>query len=911
MSLEAIMNIINEADSSQLIMAGLAVVLIFLFLMVAIGSATKKKPTNKKANKNKKSTSKGKSTKKKTKKKVSVTRNANEDVVTKEDTTEKSAKAKKLRKEIQELNKQRKAFSELPKSVQDTIPYLAEYDHGVLELERKKNGKYKYSMVMEFEDMNYSTLKPEEAKTIFLRYVELLNALPPESDVFLVINNQKQDVESLKEEVFIKNREDGFNEYRHIYNEVMESKIISGNSHLHKKRYMVIAIEASNQLEAFSLFTRIEGELLANFKSIGTKGRRLSTMERFEVLHDIYRPENIGEFGKLNLNWGKLKKQHISMKDYICPDSFYFQPDYFKMGEKYARCVFINDYPSVLSDKFLQEMTNVGFSELVSIAIHPLKMEEGIKIVKKQILGMESNKQEAQKKAIKAGYDPSMINHTLQDSLADAEGLLDDIQNDNQKLFETSYLIMLTADSKQELENNTQTLQTIASKYLCQIRKLQYQQEQALNQCMLFGHNTLPIRRTLTSNGTAIFVPFVAQELTQTKNTGKGKGFYYGMNAVSGNMIHFNRLNLLNPNAFILGASGSGKSFSAKREMLNILLNTDDEVIVIDPDGEYVPFVKGFGNLAEHIEVSPTSSNHINPMDMDKEYNIDENGKVGDPIIAKSDFIISLCEEALSLNGMGITPIQRSFIDECVRETYVEYIAHDFDKAYQPTFKELQETFNAKASLPDHTEVKEAFKLYSTGSLSVFANKTNVNIKRRFVVYDIHALGKSLNTMGQLIMLDNVWNHILENRKKGIRTWLYVDEFTVLLRRESSKIFFLDTYKRIRKIGSSATGLTQNITSLLRDDDALEMLGNAEFIYLLNQSPGDRVQLANILHMSETELEYVSDVDKGCGVIKAGRNIIPFKDKFPKDNKLYEMMTTDPEERKKIDKLGAYAEEKK
>lgn len=826
----------------------------------------------------------------------------------KDDKKAKSARAKELRKELRELDKQRHAKSKLPLSVQQTIPYTASYDNGVLELCKTKTGKYKYSVCFAFEDINYSTLKPDEAKVKFMRYVDLLNGLPPECDAFLILHNQKRSLESVMEEIKIPDRdepgEETYNEYRHIYNDIMAAKILTGSSAVRKERYFVITIEAANQLEAFSTFTRIESEITSAFKAIGSRAKRTSSMERFIMLHDFYRPKHIGELEKQNLPWKEMAQNLISMKDYICSDSIVFHKDYIEIDDVFAKCVFINDYPSIMSDKFLGEITNVNFTSLLSLSIHPIKMDDGIKIIRKQILGMESNKQEAQKKAVKAGYSPDMINHHLKESLDDAEIMLNDVQKDNQKLFETGYIYMITGSSKEELDRNTNTIQTIASKYLCQIRLLPYQQEQALNQVLPYGYNDLPIKRTLTTNSTAIFMPFVAKEMMQTEDLGKGRGFYYGVNAISGNLIFFNRLYLLNANGFILGASGSGKSFATKREVLNVLLNTNknNEVIIIDPDGEYAPFIKGFGG--EHIIVSPDSTNYINPMEMDRDYNIQDNGKVGDPIRGKSDFILSLCEEALAIKDMGITPTQRSFIDKCVRVTYREFVEHDFAPEYEPTFKELQASFDNLAKFEEEWEIARSFELYSSGSLNVFSHRTNVNINKRLVCYDISMLGKSLNTMGQLIMLDAVWNRVLKNRKKGIRTWLYSDEFTVLLRKESSKVFFLDTFKRIRKMGGSCTGLTQNITSLYRDDDAMEMLANAEFVYMLNQAPTDRVQLASILNMSETELEYVSDVDKGCGIIKAGRHIIPFKDQFPKDNVLYEMMTTDPEERKKIDNLG-------
>lgn len=801
---------------------------------------------------------------------------------------------KRLRKQLRELDKRRRARSKLPTSVQQTIPYLADYDNGIFEIEKMKEGS-RYSISLAFEDMNYQSQKPDEAKTIFTQYINLFNAIPSDVDLELTLVNLNEDKDKIIRKIAIPYMEDNYIELREEMNQILEQNISKGNNYLHKERYLTISLLSANVIDAAKRFNRIQTEITNTMKRMGTVSRRLSTLERLYFLHDFYNQNETGSLEKLGIDYKDVIENNINLKDYVCPEGFEFRTNYMKIGNTYAKYLVIREYGRIMSDRFLGELFDMPFNELISLTIHPIPMADGMKLVNKQILGMEANKQEGQKAAIKSGYTPDMINHNLKDALDDALELREAITNQNQKLFEVCFNIVICGNTKEELEKNIDAVKTLSSKYLSPILIPNYVQEQGLKQTLPMGHvDKIDSRRTLTSESVAIFIPFLSHDLMQ-----KG-GFYYGINPLSNKMIIFNRLTLNNANGFILGASGAGKSFTGKREIANILFSTADEVIVIDPDGEYVPFSKELGG--EHIVISPTSSTHINPMDMDRDYGIEDKSN---PLISKSDFLISVVETAISNNAaeFGISPIQRALIDKCVGIVYEDYMRNGYKKEDTPTMRDLQRVFRQQENVAAQ-EIADAFQLFTDGSLSVFSNPTNVDIKKRFTVFDISELGKNLNAMGSLIMLDAVWNHVIRNRKRGVRTWLYVDEFTVLLRKESSKIFFLDTFKRIRKMGGACTGITQNITSLFRDEDAMEMLANAEFIQLLNQAATDRIPLAEILSMSETELEYVSDVPKGCGLIKAGRHIVPFVDEFPKNTQLYKCMTTDPEERKKIDRLA-------
>lgn len=802
-------------------------------------------------------------------------------------------KRKEVLKELRELEKRRRLKTELAASVQETIPYIADYENGMFEIEKKKD-KQIYSIAFEYEDINYSTLSPDDAQNIFLRFVDLYNLLPSGSDVQFILENKRVDTEIYRQSIHIPPKEDSFQDYREEMNGIQDKDVLNDNIKFQKQRCIVVSIQAENPLEASQVFLRLEAEIIQAIKRIGSRARRLTTMERFEQLHDILRPEAIGRFKDYNIDYEVFRKHRISMKDYICPDGMTFSFSNLQLGEKKGQALFIMDFPATMSDRFVMQLTDVSFDVRFCLTTKPLLMHDGIKLVNKSILGMESDRQKQEKNNIKAGYSPDMINHNLKTALIDAESLRDDIQNQNQKLFFTSIVIFHTADTEEALKSQKETLQGIAAQFLCQLRVLSNQQERGWRQSLPLGHNILDISTTTTTESTAVFIPFVSQELTSKT------GFYYGINEISKNPIILNRTLLLNGNGFLLGGSGSGKSMFGKFEMANILLRTEDDVIVIDPDGEYYSFAEAF--QGERIEISVQSPHHINPLDLDRDYLADR----GDPVLAKTEFIVSVIETAIGDEDYGLTAGEKAIVEECVREAYRDLIDHDFDPDYTPTFRDLQEILDEFAGESfNASRISEAFTRVSRGTLSTFSHTTNVDIHKRFAVYDTSGLGgvkSQLSAMGSLIMLDAVWQRVIKNRRKGVRTWVYCDEFTVLLRLPSSKQFFLDVFKRIRKLKGCATGITQNLTSLYRDPDAMEMLANAEFLCLVNQSASDRIQLQEILGLSDTQLEYVTDADKGYGILKASRYIVPFKNIIPKETELYKAMTSDPEERNRFDK---------
>lgn len=761
---------------------------------------------------------------------------------------------------------------QIPKTAQRSIPYLQVWEDGIIEV---KKGYYSKTFI--FVDINYQIARREDQENIFIEYCNLLNFFDSTVEIQLTINNQNVDKESFRDKVLMKQREDNLNRFREEYNKMLNKQVIGGNNELEREKYLTLTLQANSLDEARSSFTRIEVEIQANFKKMGSAIRPMEIEERLEVLHNFYRNGKEGEF---IYNPKEHKKKGLMTKDLIAPDSLEFQRDYMLIGDKFARAIYLKDYPSYLLDKFVSDITNFSFNMITTMNIRAMEQDKALKLVKNQITGMETNKIDYQKRSLKNGYLEAFIPHELKQSLEDAAELLDDISNKNQKMFLVNFVIVHMADTKEDLDNDTKLINSMAKKHLCQMGTLNYQQEDALASILPIGNNRLKINRLLTTESTAIFIPFTSQELIQKD------GMYYGVNAVSRNLIMFNRKSLKNSNGFILGTPGSGKSFSAKREMVNVLLNTEDDVIIIDPESEYSKLVRNFNG--EVIHISASSKNYINPLDMSMDYSDED-----DPLLLKSEFILSLCEVIVG-GREGLSPKEKSIIDRCLKRTYGDYLI-DFDKNKVPT---LLDFYNVLIQQPEveAQNIATALELYVTGNLSVFSNRTNIDIHNRLVCFDIKDLGKQLKTMGMLIVLDQVWNRITYNRGKGKRTWIYMDEIYLLFANEYSANFLFELYKRARKWGGIPTGITQNVEDLLKSELARRMLSNSDFILMLNQATSDRLELANLLNISETQLSYVTNSDIGQGLLFSGNSIIPFIDKFPTNTELYKMMTTNVEE---------------
>ena len=756
-------------------------------------------------------------------------------------------------------------------TTQNTIKYLRMIEDGVCEVE-----KGVFSKTIKLLDINYEIAKKEDKIDIFSQYCEFLNYFNELIKVQITIQNNYINLDTFKRKMLVRINDEEIEfmkKYKKEFNSMLVEKSSQRQNNIIRDIYITFTIKAENYEMAVPLLSRIELDIMNNLKTLGAGDRVLTGKERVEFLYSFFNQEQDIEF-----DYDYLLNTGLTTKDFIAPSSFDFtDKKTFQFNDTYAQVIRIKDLPTDMSDNIVSEITELNFNLNVTLHIEAIEQKEALDLVKRKIAFMEQQKIDEQKKAIKSNYDVEMIPHELKYSLEEAEQLLDDLQNKNQRMFTLTALLYTCADSKEKLQEQIFQITSVCRKNGCTTETLDYLQEDGLNSILPLGKNHINIKRTLTTASTAIFMPFSAQELYQEN------GLYYGLNALSHNLIIANRKLLKTPSGFILGTPGSGKSFKAKTEMINVLLRTDDDVIIIDPESEYDYLTTCFGGT--NIKISAASQEHINPMDISADYD-------DDPLKLKSEFILSLCD--LVVGGrQGLTSQEKAIIDRAVALTYSKKF-NTFLKE-TPTLKDFYEVLIAQPE-KEAQNVALSLELYIKGSLSVFAQKTNIDIKNRLITYNIKDLGKELKTMGMLIVLDQIWNRVTLNRQKGKRTWLYIDEIYLLFQNEYSANYLFELYKRARKWGLIPTGITQNVEDLLLSDYARRMLSNSDFIIMLNQATSDRVELANLLDISSQQLSFVTNAKEGQGLIFAGNTIIPFIDEFPKDTELYKMMTTKLEE---------------
>ena len=661
---------------------------------------------------------------------------------------------------------------------------------------------------------------------------------------------------------------------------MLQNQLAKGNNGLVKTKYITFGIEAANIKEAKPRLERIEIDLMNNFKRLGVSASPLNGKERLKVMYDMFHMDNQSPF---RFNWDWLAPTGLSTKDFIAPSSFDFRDRHsFGFGDKFGEVSFYNIIASDLNDRTLADLLSMESSLVVGLHIQAIDQNAAIKNVKRKITELDEMKINEQKKAVRSGYDMDIIPSDLATYGGEAKKLLEDLQSRNERMFLITFLMLNTAPSKKQLNLNVKQAQSIAVQHNCQLVPLDFQQESGMVSCLPLGYNKISIQRGLTTSSTAIFVPFTTQELFQVDK----EALYCGLNALSNNMIMVDRKNLKNPNGLILGTPGSGKSFSAKREIANVLLVTDDDVIICDPEGEYFPLVEAFHGQV--VKISPTSKNYINPMDINLNYSDEDN-----PLSLKSDFILSLCE--LIVGGRdGLQPIEKTIIDRAVHIIYQPYL-NDPRPENVPILQDLYNTLRKQ----DEKEAKTlatALEIYVTGSLNVFNHRTNVDVNNRLVCYDIKELGKQLKKLGMLIVQDQVWGRVTANREAHKSTRYYIDEFHLLLKEEQTAAYSVEIWKRFRKWGGIPTGITQNVKDLLASQEIENIFENSDYIYMLNQAAGDREILAKKLGISQHQLSYVTQSGEGEGLLFYGNVILPFVDRFPKDLKLYSIMTTKPTE---------------
>lgn len=764
-----------------------------------------------------------------------------------------------------------KRDGKIPRTAQETIPYQEIRQDGIC----IAGGNY-YTKQIEFLDINYQLAQNEDKNIIFENWCDFLNYFDASIRFQLSFLNQKADMEKFRKSIEIPEQDDQFNGIRREYAGMLRAQLSRGNNGLTKTKYITFGVEAEDVKAAKTRLERIEADILANFKVLGVKAKSLDGYERLTILHQMFHPA--GE-RKFRFSWDAIWKTGLSSKDFIAPDSFTFQNgQYFKVGQVYGAVSFLQILAPELTDRMLADFLDLENSMVVTLHIQSIDQSAAIKTVKRKLTDLDKMRIEEQKKAVRAGYDMDIIPTDLATYGNEAKTLLEDLQSRNERMFLVTILIMNTAEKRQKLENNVFQAAGIAQKYNCALRRLSYQQEQGFMSSLPLGVNQVEIQRGLTTSSTAIFVPFTTQELFQS-----GESLYYGVNALSNNLIMCDRKKLKNPNGLILGTPGAGKSFSAKREITNAFLITTDDIAIIDPEAEYAPLVTALGGQV--IKVSPTSSQYINPMDINLNYSEDD-----DPLILKSDFILSLMELMMG----KVEPDEKSIIDQCLRRVYHRF----FDDPVPEKMPILQDLYDEiqKYGGDRARHVVDCMAIYVTGSLNVFNHRTNVDIQSRIVCYDIKELGKQLKKLGMLVVQDQVWGRVTVNREAHKSTRLYVDEFHLLLKEEQTAAYSVEIWKRFRKWGGIPTGITQNVKDLLSSREIENIFENSDFIYMLNQAAGDRQILARQLNISPHQLSYVTNSNAGEGLLFYGNVIIPFIDHFPKQTHLYRLLTTRPED---------------
>lgn len=763
-------------------------------------------------------------------------------------------------------------------TAQESIPYEQMTRDGIC---RVREGYY--SMTIRFDEINYQLAQADEKNGIFENWCGFLNYFDNTIPFQLTFLNRHGGMREFRDVIRIVPRDDHLNAVRREYGGMLRRQLEKGNNGLVRSKYITFGVEAEDFRKARMKLVRIETDVLNNFKAVGVRARTLNREERLKLIFEAFHP---GKGEDFSFSPTEMKRKGMTTKDYIAPRKFIFHSgkDFqilTEHGTVYGAGSYLQITAPELSDKMLADFLELDLEMDVTIHVRSIEQLEAVKHVKAKITDIDRMTIEEQKKAVRSGYDMEIIPSDLATYGADAKRLLNDLQTRNERMFEVTVLFLNKEKNRQNLENAILQISGIAQKYNCSMRRLSYLQEEAVMSSLPLGLNLIPIRRRLTTTSTAIFVPFTTQELFMG-----GDSVYYGLNAISNNMIMADRKQLKNPNGIITGTPGSGKSFSGKREITNVVLVTDDDVIVSDPEGEYAPLIEALGGKV--IRIAATSRDYVNPMDINMNYADEDN-----PLAMKSDFILSLYELIIGTRD-GIDPEERSVIDRCLPIVYLKYFENPVPEN-MPVLGDLYDCL-LKQEEPQARRIATALEIYVNGSLNVFNHRTNVELDNRIVCFDIKGLGKQLKKLGMLIVQDAVWNRVTINREAHKSTRYFMDEFHLLLKEEQTAAYSVEIWKRFRKWGGIPTGITQNTKDLLASPEIENILENSDFIYMLNQASGDRKIMAQRLNISPQQLSYVTNSGEGEGLLFFGSTVIPFVDHFDRSLKLYKLMTTKPNE---------------
>ena len=777
----------------------------------------------------------------------------------------KKGAVKKVNRNTSGGNKEKKI------TAQQSIPYREMGKDGICRVE---DGYY--SKTIRFYDINYQLAQNEDKNAIFENWCDFLNYFDSTIHFQLSFINHHSNMAEYEDVIRIKKQNDSFDDLRMEFAQMLRNQLAKGNNGLVRTKYLTFGIEADNIREAKPKLERIETDILNNFKVLGVSAYPLNGVERLQIMYETFNQDNKVPF---RFSYDDVLRTGLNTKDYIAPSSFVFKNGKdFQMGDTMGAVSYLQILAPELNDRMLADFLDMESSVLVNLHVQSVDQVNAIKTVKRKITDLDKSKIEEQKKAVRAGYDMDIIPSDLATYGTEAKKLLQELQSRNERMFLLTFLVVNVADNRQRLGNNVFQAGSIAQKYNCQLTRLDFQQEEGFMSSLPLGLNQIEIQRGLTTSSVAIFVPFTTQELFQD---GK-EALYCGLNALSNNLIMVDRKLLKNPNGLILGTPGSGKSFSAKREIANVFLVTNDDIIICDPEAEYGPLVEHLHGQV--VKISPTSTDYLNPMDLNLNYSDDEN-----PLSLKSDFILSLCE--LIVGGKdGLMPVEKTIIDRCVRSVYREYLS-DPRPEKMPILEDLYNELRRQDE-KEAQYIATALEIYVTGSLNVFNHRSNVNIENRVVSFDIKELGKQLKKIGMLVVQDAVWNRVTINREQRKSTRYYIDEMHLLLKEEQTAAYTVEIWKRFRKWGGVPTGITQNVKDLLSSREVENIFENSDYVYMLNQASGDRQILAKQLNISPHQLSYVTQSAEGEGLLFYGSVILPFVDRFPKDTELYKIITT-------------------
>lgn len=772
---------------------------------------------------------------------------------------------------FKELKKASEPLYKAPKSIQETIEIMKVAENGIFEVARNR-----FSKCYRFQDINYTTTNEIEQIDIFERYCKFLNSL--DVSFKITINNKNKDMEQVRDFVFLQDMDDGFNHFRKAYNDIMERKIHEGRQGIEQERYLTITIERKNFEEAKAQFATIEASIHKAFNELGAEIVPLTGNERIKVLHDFY---HLGEENSFDFDIKTARKVGADFRNDLCNKMMQFYPDYFKDEKKFCRALFIKKYPSSLSDRFLNEITSLPVHSITSIDVVPIPKDMTTKVLQKKYLGIESDIIKQQRVRNKNNDFSSEISYNKRIEKKEIEEIMDDVRENDQCLYYVAVTIILMADSKEELDSMTETVETIGKRNSVTIEEHYLKQREALNTALPIGVRQVETMRTMLTQSLAVLMPFNVQELND------GCGCYYGINQVSKNINIGNRKKLINGNGFVFGVPGSGKSHFCKMELGQVFLGGEDEIIIIDPMNEYFDIAHTYGGTV--VNMSTYTDNYVNPLDMDV-WSLDLNDSKG-MIREKGEFMLGLCEQCM---GESLNSRQKSIIDRCVRKLYIE-IARSREK-YVPVMSDFYDILMNQPE-EEAKDIALSLELFVNGSLNIFNHQTNVDVDNRFTVYGIRDLGTELSPITMLVMMESIQNRIIENGKRGIATWLYIDEFHVLLNSEYSAKYLQQLWKKVRKQGGLCTGITQNVVDLLQNYTATTMLANSEFVSLLKQANTDSSKMAEVIGVSEAQLRFVTNTQSGMGLMKCGNVVIPFDNTIEKGTDLYNLYNTNIHEK--------------